>query len=164
MGGTSTVSIPGVTVRGLGLQLTSNRIVDPTRLGGPDGPSNVQQIVTPAQLASTTGFGLMSLGETSRLVLTVVKPITDAAIANLNLGDGEYLAVSETRSDSDSLPGPSRQFAPTRGGIARRPKGHGLPTRVHLGYSKVLRMTTSHRPASRPSENGPTRPTRTGGY
>jgi hypothetical protein len=71
--------------------LQSKSIVEPTvQTGGPHEDLNQ------TQLAGAAGSALLSSGVASALTSNTNTPITDSPIANLNLGDGDSLAVSET--------------------------------------------------------------------
>jgi hypothetical protein len=84
-----------------GWSLFSDPTVKATGLGRPGGAAGaVQGIVPRAALAGATPFSVKSSGE---------RPMTHSDIANLNLGNGEYLAVSETVAHSliGDVPGDS---------------------------------------------------------
>jgi hypothetical protein len=82
---------------GRGLQ--SNRIVEPTgQSTGSTGESH--EILNQAPLAGAAGLALSSSSVVPTLTSNVHTQITDSSIASLNLGDGDYLAVSGSVASS----------------------------------------------------------------
>lgn len=94
--------IPNVRLGGVqqtaGTSLQSPSIVEPTL---------PHEILNQTQLAGSAGRALSSSSVASASISNIYTPITDSSITNLNLGDGDYLAVSEAVAPSliDSVSG-----------------------------------------------------------
>jgi PEP-CTERM motif len=101
LAGMPNVRLGGVQQTG-GRSLQSKSIVEPTvQTGEP------HEILNQTQLAGAAGPASSSSSVVPALTSTVHTPITDSSIANLNLGDGDYLAVSGAVAPSliDSVSG-----------------------------------------------------------
>jgi hypothetical protein len=95
LAGMPNVRLGGVQQTGGRSLQSKSSIVEPTvQTGEP------HEILNQTQLAGAAGPASSSSSVVPALTPIVLTPITDSSIANLNLGDGDYLAVSESVAPS----------------------------------------------------------------